>query len=196
MLSLLLPSGPGSVVDVDFFGPLPVTPRGNAYIFMFADRFNRRADMYAVSPANVTAHGTADVLMTKWGCMTTLLSDNGYHFCSKLCSKLSVAIYKLMGKRQGNTSSYHPQTNGSTERVNHTMAQIVLPVAVNEQKTDWDIHLPLHIEFAYNNFVSCQATGVAPDDAHMGRVPRLPLSVFDPACVSGHQGLDRDQVAY
>ena len=113
-----------------------------------------------------------------------------------LCSRLSAAIYKHMGVRKVNTSSYHPQTNGGTERVNHTMAQIVLPVAVNEQLTDWDIHLPPHIEFAYNNFVSCQATGVAPNDAHMGRVPRLPLSVFDPACVSGHQGLDRDQVAY
>ena len=38
--------------------------------------------------------------------MTTLLSGNSYHFCSQL----SVAIYKLMGVRKVNTSSYHPQT--------------------------------------------------------------------------------------
>ena len=56
------------------------------------------------------------------------------------------------------------------------------------------MHLP-HIEFAYNNSVS-QATGLAPNEVHMGRVPRLPLSVFDHPRVGGHQGLDRDQVEY
>lgn len=193
VLSLPLPSGPGVVVAVDYFGPLPVTPRGHAYILLFTDRFSRRADMFPVSAANFTAQGTADVLvnqyMTKWGCMTTLLSDNGAHFCSKL----SAAIYELMGVRKVTTSSYHPQTNGGTERVNHTMAQI-LTVAVNERQTDWDVHLP-HIEFAYNNSVS-QATGLAPNEVHMGRIPRIPLSVFDHPRVTGHQGLDRDQVDY
>ena len=124
VLSLPHPSGPGIVVAVDFFGPLPVTPRGHAYILLFTDRFSRRADMYAVSPAKFTARGTADVLvneyMPKWGCMTTLLSDNGYHFCSKL----SAAIYKLMGVRKITTSSYHPQTNGGTERVNLSLIHI------------------------------------------------------------------------
>ena len=56
------------------------------------------------------------------------------------------------------TSSYDIQTNGGTERVNHTMAQM-LTVAVNERQNDWDEHLP-HIEFAYNNSVS-EATGFA-----------------------------------
>ena len=30
-LSLPLPNGPGILVNVDYFGPLPLTPRGNAY---------------------------------------------------------------------------------------------------------------------------------------------------------------------
>jgi len=47
ILSLPLPSGPGVSVSVDYFGPLPTTPRGNAYILLFTDRFSRRADMYA-----------------------------------------------------------------------------------------------------------------------------------------------------
>ena len=105
--------------------------------------------------------------------MTTLLSDNGYHFCSKL----SVAIYKLMGVRKVNTSSDHPQTKSGTEPVNHTMAQM-LAVAVNEQQADCDMHHLPRIEFAYKNSVS-QVTGLAPNDVHMGQVPRLPLPVFD-----------------
>ncbi|CAB1106512.1 unnamed protein product [Ectocarpus sp. CCAP 1310/34] len=188
-----LPQGPGTVVGVDFFGPLPVTAKGNSYILLFTDRFSRRADMFAVTAAEFTARGTAHIFvnqyMTKWGCPTTLLSDNGLHFCSKL----SMAIYEVMKIKKVTTSSYHPQTNGGTERVNHTMAQM-LAVVVNEQQNDWDIHLP-HVEFAYNNSVN-QSTGLAPNEIHIGRIPRLPLSVFDRPTVGGHQSLARDQLEY
>ena len=86
ILSLLLPSGPGVAVSVDYFGPFPVTPRGNSYILLFTDRFSRHADIYAVSAAEFTAEGTADVLVSKyiWGCPASLLSDVGPQFCSKL----------------------------------------------------------------------------------------------------------------
>ncbi|CAB1099916.1 unnamed protein product [Ectocarpus sp. CCAP 1310/34] len=90
-------------------------------------------------------------------------------------------------------SSSTPETNGGTERVNHTMAQM-LEVVVNDQQNDWDIHLP-HVEFAYNNSVN-QSTGLAPNEIHIGRIPRLPLSVFDRPTVGGHQSLARDQLEY
>ncbi|CAB1102661.1 unnamed protein product [Ectocarpus sp. CCAP 1310/34] len=193
VIAMPLPQGPGTVVGVDFFGPLPVTAKGNSYMLLSTDRFSRRADMFAVTAAEFTARGTAHIFvnqyMTKWGCPTTLLSDNGLHFCSKL----SMAIYEVMKIKRVTTSSYHPQTNGGTERVNHTMAQM-LAVVVNEQQNDWDIHLP-HVEFIYNNSVN-QSTGLAPSEIHIGRIPRLPLSVFDHPTVGGHQSLARDQLEY
>ena len=64
VISLPLPNGPGETVSVDYFGPLPLTPRGNTYILLFTDRFSRRADMYAVTAAEFTAEGTADILTT------------------------------------------------------------------------------------------------------------------------------------
>ena len=36
-----LPEGPGVAVSVDYFAPLPVTPRCNAYMLLFTDRFSR-----------------------------------------------------------------------------------------------------------------------------------------------------------
>ena len=78
---MALPEGPGIVVSVDYFGPLPVTPRGNTYILLFTDRFSRRADMYAVTAAEFTAEGPA---------------NNGLQFCPKL----SQAVYKLLGVRK------------------------------------------------------------------------------------------------
>ena len=44
-ISTPLPEGPGIAAIVDYFGPLPVTPRGSTYILLFTDLFSRRADM-------------------------------------------------------------------------------------------------------------------------------------------------------
>ena len=78
---LSLRNGPGITVSVDYFGPLPLTPRGKPYICLFTDRFGRRADMYAVEAAQFTTAGTADILVNQyiplWGCPVTLISDNG-----------------------------------------------------------------------------------------------------------------------
>ena len=71
------------------------------------------------------------------------------------------------------------------------MAQM-LAMVVNERQDDWDLHLP-HVEFAYNNSVSA-AAGLAPNEVHMGRLPRLPLAVFDRTGVVGHQNLARDHL--
>ena len=73
------------------------------------------------------------------------------------------------------------------------MAQM-LAMDVNERQDDWGLHLP-HVEFAYNNSVSA-ATGLAPNEVHMGRLPRLPLTVIDRTGVVGHQSLARDHLAY
>ena len=51
------------------------------------------------------------------------------------------------------------------------------------------------VEFAYNNYVSA-ATGLAPNEIHMGRLPRLPLTIFERTGVAGHQSMARDHLAY
>ena len=77
--------------------------------------------------------------------------------------------------------------------MNHTMTQM-LAMVVNERQDDWDLQLP-HVEFAYNNLVSA-ATGLAPNEVHMGRLPRFPLTAFERTGVLGHQSLARDHLAY
>ena len=73
------------------------------------------------------------------------------------------------------------------------MAQM-LAIVVNERQDNWDAHLP-HVEFTHNNSVNA-ATGLAPNEVHMNRPPRLPLSVFERPYAGGHQSLDRDQLEY
>ena len=65
VISMPPPEGPGIAVSVDYFAPLPVTPRGNTYILLFTDRFSHRSDMYAVTTAEFTAEGTANILINQ-----------------------------------------------------------------------------------------------------------------------------------
>ena len=148
--------------------------------------------MYATTEAQFTASGTVDILVDRcipfWGCPVTLLSDNGLQFCSKL----SLVLYNRLGINKIATRSYHPCTNGGVERVNHTMPSCSPMWATN--RNDWDIQFP-RVESAYNNFVSA-ATGLAPNEVHMGRLPCLPLTVFDLPNIGGHQSLNGDKLAY
>ena len=149
--------------------------------------------MFAVSKENFTAAGTADILLDEyiplWGCPVTLLSDNGQQFTSKL----TTIVYDRVGIRKVNTSAYHPCTNGGVERVNHVLAQMLSMVG-NEKQTDWDVLLP-HVSAAYINSVNV-ATRLAPNEIHIGRLPRLPLSVFEPENIGGHQRLGRDHLVH
>ena len=193
ILPIPLPNSPSSAISVDYFGPLPITARGNSYILPFTDRFSRRADVFAITAAEFIAEGTANIFVNHfiplWGCPSTVLSDNG----SQLWAQLATAVYKLLGVHKLTTSAYHPSANGGVERVNHTMAQ-VLAMVCNEHQNDWDVHLP-HVEYAYKNSVSA-ATSLAPNEVYIGRLPHLPLTVFDRSYGGAHQSLDRNQLAY
>ena len=117
-----LPEGLSIAVSVDYVGPLPVTPRANTNILLVTDHLSLRGDMYAVTTAELTAEGTADIVINRqiplWLCPRSILCDNGLQFCSKLAR----AVYKLLGVRKIATSSYHPNGNCGVERVNHKMA--------------------------------------------------------------------------
>ena len=108
---LALTRGPGIAVSIDYFNPLPVTPRGNTYMMLFTDSFSRRADTYAVTAAEFTAEGTGNVLIDRyiplWGCPRSILSGNAL----QICSRLSHAVYQLIGVRKNATSSYPTQTS-------------------------------------------------------------------------------------
>ena len=61
-----LPEGPGIAISVDYFGPLPVTRRGNTYILLITARFRRRTDMFAITAAEFTVEGTANILVNRY----------------------------------------------------------------------------------------------------------------------------------
>lgn len=68
------------------------------------------------------------------------------------------------------SSSYHPETDGSSERFNKTVVQS-LRFHVARNQTGWARALPL-VRFNYMNTVNA-STGFTPFQLHLGRSPRI-----------------------
>jgi hypothetical protein len=79
------------------------------------------------------------------------------------------------------SSSFHPQTDGQSERAIQTL-KTMLRVLVNHKQDDWDLYLPA-AEFAYNNSVH-SSTGISPFFLNQGFHPRVPASLLGPAADS------------
>ena len=74
-----------------------------------------------------------------------IISDRDPVFTSALWTSLQCAL----GTQLNFSSTYHPQTDGQTERVNQILEDM-LRMYVMDQQSHWEDYLYL-VEFAYNN---------------------------------------------
>jgi hypothetical protein len=82
-------------------------------------------------------------------------------------------LHEFLGTKLIRSSSYHPQTDGQTERVNQIVEDMLRASIMHFDKS-WDNCLSL-AEFSYNN--SYQASlKMAPFEALYGRRCRTPLN--------------------
>ena len=110
-----------------------------------------------------TLHGTPD----------NVVSDRGTQFVSEFWRHLS----ERLGIRLKHSSSFHPETDGQTERVNASVEHY-LRAFMNFHQDDWVHWLPF-AEFAMNN-VTSETTGVSPFFANYGFHPKLGVEPSDP----------------
>lgn len=164
------PPGPFQLVGIDFCGPFHSTPSGNKYVLVITDYYTRHVT--AIPLANCTADTTALTLFNeffcKYGIPTTILSDRGSHFSNHPMRNLQ----RLIGYQHIYSTTYHPQTNGVTERFNATFVpQIAKLQDVNHD--NWDEFLPA-VVFAYNTGIH-RTTHYSPYELLFGRRARLPI---------------------
>ena len=81
-------------------------------------------------------------------------------------------VCTLFGAKQVQTTAYHPQANGATERFNQTLANS-LSHYVQESQKDWDQWIP-YVVFAYNT-TPHTSTGETPFFLMYGRDPEVPM---------------------
>ena len=81
-------------------------------------------------------------------------------------------VCSLFGTKQVQTTAYHPQANGATERFNQTLANS-LSHYVQESQKDWDQWIP-YVVFAYNT-TPHTSTGETPFFLTYGMDPEIPM---------------------
>ena len=102
---------------VDFITGLPRTHSGYDSIWVVVDRLTKVAHFIPVKTTYTSAK-LAKIYMTRIVCLygvpRTIVPDRGTQFTSKFRNQL----HKTLGTRLEFSTTFHPQTDGQTERVN------------------------------------------------------------------------------
>ncbi|UYV78277.1 hypothetical protein LAZ67_16000751, partial [Cordylochernes scorpioides] len=158
-------------IGIDFVGPLPSTKRRRKWIIVLTDYYTRYAETKAVSEATVKEVSTflIEQFFLRHGAPRFLISDRGSQFTSNLMKE----VMKMCKVKHCFTTSYHPQTNGLTERLNRTLINMI-SMYVNTDQKNWDEILPF-VTHAYNTTIQ-ETTGYSPFFLLFGREP---MSLLD-----------------
>ena len=175
-----VPTRPFEFISIDHAGPLPWTTKKNRYILVISCLFSKWVECIAVKSmeASVVAEVLLQEVVCRYGVPRRLHSDQGRSFESAIIQHLC----KLLGIEKSRTSAYHPESNGQTERFNHTMKNMLSHYVNQLTHKDWDVYLPL-VLFAYRTSKHA-TTNFTPFELVFCRPPRIPLD-----CLLGNPGL-------
>ncbi|GJP46512.1 hypothetical protein CLOM_g5789 [Closterium sp. NIES-68] len=156
---------------MDFVTGLPAGPSCNDAILVVVDRLTKMAHFTAYT-TTITVDQTAKVFLTNivrlHGIPSVIISDRDPRFTSNFRTK----TWQQYGKRLHLSTTYHPLSDGQTERTNQMMEQLIRTTCTDPAQ--WEDALPL-IEFAYNNAPSAIIIQ-SPFFLNYGIDPTTPLS--------------------
>ena len=125
--------------------------------------------------STLTAEQLAEIFFDKWYCENGLpldiVSDRDKLFMSRFWKTL----HTLTGVKLKMSTSYHPETDGSSERTNKTVIQCIR-FAVERNQLGWVKSLP-KIRFDIMNTTN-RSTGFTPFQLRFGRSPRILPPLF------------------
>jgi hypothetical protein len=167
-----VPMSKWEVISMDFVVGLPLTSHQHNAILVIVDKLTKSAHFIPVRDTyDVT--DVARVFLRKvirlHGIPKKITSDRD----SKFTSRFWISLQPVLGTQLNLSTSYHPETDGKTKRVNQVMEDM-LRMYVMDNQTQWEKYLPL-VEFAYNNSYH-SSIGMPPYEALYGRPCRIPLS--------------------
>ena len=170
---------PMELVHIDYVG-MEVTIAAKEkpvvkHVLVVVDHFTWYVQAFVTK--NHTARTTARVLYNNYfsifGFPQRLMSDQGTEFCGNVI----VAMCSLLGIEKIRTTPYHPQMNGSAERVHQTLQHMIGKLDPEKRKK-WPTHIG-SIIIAYNSTRSL-VTRYSPYYLMFGRRPWLPIDLLFP----------------
>jgi transposase InsO family protein len=133
---LKVPEWKWEEIGMDFTTGLPRTLKGYDSIWVIVDRLTKVAHIILV---NTTYKGSqlAELYMAQIVCLhgvpKKIISDRGSQFTSTFWKSL----HENMGMRLNFNSTYHPQTDGQTERTNQVLEDMLRACALKHGGS-WD----------------------------------------------------------
>nr|GEX31153.1 putative reverse transcriptase domain, ribonuclease H-like domain, aspartic peptidase domain protein [Tanacetum cinerariifolium] len=158
-------------ITMDFVTKLPEPSQGYNTIWVIVDRLTKSAIFTPIretDPMDKLARIYLKEVITRHGIPVSIISDRDLRFASNFWRSLQNAL----GTRLDMCTTYHPETDGQSERTIQTLEDMLRACAIDFGK-GWVNHLPL-VEFSYNN--SYHATiKAAPFEVLYGRKCRSPV---------------------
>jgi len=172
---LELPYAPWQSIAMDFITELPVSEDCDQ-LSVIIDRFTKMVHFLPLKTEGKTAADLAVIFAREiWkyhGLPADIVSDRDSRFTSETWKE----FLRLSGIQPQISTTFHPQTDGQTERLNQTI-EAYLQVFVGKEQDDWVRLLPM-AKFAYNNSTT-KGNGMSPFYANYGFPPaaRNPASM-------------------
>lgn len=169
---LPIPDTPWTSISMDYIVKLPIS-NGYDSILVIVDRLTKMAHFIPCKEAMPTedfARLFVNNLFKLHGFPKDVISDRGSHFKAAFWKEVT----KACGIKSKLSTSFHPETDGQTERTNQTLEQY-LRMYCNYEQDNWCDLLPL-AEFACNNAPNA-STGTSPFFANYGYHPRSDIEI-------------------
>ena len=120
------------VWGIDFMGPFPPS-FGNLYILLAMGFVSKWVEVIVCprNDANTVVRFVQRKILSRYGSLRTIISDEGSHFANKLFAKL----LSRYGVRHAMGLAYHLQSNGQVEISNREIKNILEKIVNTSRKT-------------------------------------------------------------
>ena len=171
------------VLDVLELGP----DHGSEYhcVLVCIDTFTKWVEVTPLRHHDAQSVASAFVHMCLlWGTPDCVRTDNGTEFCNAIVS----SVFQVMGVTVLTGAVRHPQSQGSAERMNQTLLQLIRKL-LNSSGSSWlaDLDMLLH----HYRYRPHSALGISPFQAMVGWQPTQLLVASDPPIFTASQWADQ-----
>lgn len=157
-------------------------------VLVVTDHFTNLAHAFLCpnQSAKSVAHQLRNNYFCVYGMPRRIHSDQGPNFESALIDEL----LSVAGVQKSHTMPYHLMGNGSCERMNRTLGNMIRALPT-KAKHRWTQALK-SLTFVYNCTIH-ETTGFAPFLLMFGRKPRLPVGIVFGSVIENPEVVDYDQ---